>query len=63
MLFSGAGLAQSRTDSLKQEAIRWIQANGKMLNDASLAIWRFAEVALAEHKSSKRLADMLEREG
>ena len=63
LLFSGAGLAQSRTDSFKQEAIQWIQANEKMLNDASLAIWRFAEVALAEHKSSKRLADMLEREG
>jgi len=63
LFFSGAGLAQGRMDSFKQEAIRWIQANEKMLDDASLAIWRFAEVALAEYKSSKRLADMLEREG
>jgi aminobenzoyl-glutamate utilization protein B len=63
LLFSAAGLAQSRTDSLKQEAIRWVHANGKMFDDASLAIWRFAEIALAEYKSSKLLADMLEREG
>ncbi len=63
LLFSGACLAQSRMDSLKQEAIRWVQANEKMLDDASLAIWRFAEVALAEYESSKCLADMLEREG
>jgi len=63
LLFSGTGLAQSRMDSLKQEAIRWIEANEKMLDDASLAIWQFAEVALAEYESSKHLADMLEREG
>jgi len=63
LLFSGTSLAQGRVDSFKQEAIRWVQANEKMLADASLAIWRFAEVALAEYESSKCLADMLEREG
>jgi aminobenzoyl-glutamate utilization protein B len=63
LLSPGAGLTQSRTDSLKQEAIGWVQANEEILNDASLAIWRFAELALAEYKSSEHLADMLEREG
>ena len=63
LVICGVCLAQSRMDSLKQEAILWVQANEKMLDDASLAIWRFAELALAEYESSKCLADMLEREG
>ena len=63
LLFYSTGFAQSRADTYKQEAIAWVETHKAMLDEASLAIWNFAETGLAEYKSAEYLADMLERNG
>ena len=47
----------------KQIAVDWIEENRKDVVEVSDAIWRFAELGLVEYKSSKLLADELERHG
>mgnify|MGYP006310711381 CR=1 FL=1 len=47
----------------KKTATDWIDNNKERLIEISDAIWSFAEVGLQEHKSSKLLADELEKHG
>ncbi|RLI10677.1 amidohydrolase [Candidatus Bathyarchaeota archaeon] len=47
----------------KQVALSWIEENEKRIIEVSDAIWGFAELGLREFKSSKLLADELERHG
>jgi len=51
------------SQKLKQTAIDWIDENRKHFIEISDKIWGFAELGLIEHKSSKLLADELERQG
>ncbi len=51
------------SQKLKQIAIDWIDENRKRIIEISDKIWGFAELGLIEHKSSKLLADELERYG
>jgi len=48
---------------LKKEVIRIIDRQTTLLTEVSDAIWEFAETALLEFKSSKLLADILEKKG
>jgi len=48
---------------VKQTAIDWIDENRKRIIEISDKIWGFAELGLIEYKSSKLLADELERHG
>jgi len=48
---------------LKQNAWDWIDENRERLIEISDAIWGYAELGLMEHKSSKLLADELEKHG
>jgi aminobenzoyl-glutamate utilization protein B len=48
---------------LKQNAWDWIDENRERLIEISDAIWGYAELGLMEHRSSKLLADELEKHG
>jgi len=48
---------------VKDKAWKWIDENRKRLTEISDTIWSYAELGLMEHKSSKLLADELERHG
>jgi len=48
---------------MKQNAWDWIDENRKRLIEISDEIWGYAELGLMEHRSSKLLADELERHG
>jgi len=48
---------------LKETAIGWVAENESLLTDVSDQIWEYAEVGLQEFKSSKLLADTLEKHG
>ncbi|WP_404455154.1 amidohydrolase [Virgibacillus necropolis] len=43
--------------------MKWIDQNESTLIEASEQIWEYAELGLQEYKSSKLLADMLQKEG
>ena len=58
-----SGYAAEQVDAYKQEAVEWIEANHHMFDQAELEIHEFAEIALKEYRSSKYLADMLEKGG
>ena len=47
----------------KEEVIEYLDNKKDWLINVSKTIWEYAEVALNEHKSSKLLADVLEKEG
>ena len=63
LLYGTTAAEQNQTDACKQQAIQWVGSHQKMLNEAAMAVWEFAEIGLAEYKSSEYLADMLERQG
>jgi len=63
LLICPAVFAQNQTGLYKEQSIAWVEANKPMLDEASMAIWNFAEIGLAEYKSAEYLADMLERDG
>lgn len=44
-------------------ALRWIDENERRIIEVSDKIWEYAEIGLREFKSSKLLADELERSG
>ena len=48
---------------MKQNAWDWIDENREHLIEISDAIWGYAELGLMEHRSSKLLADELEKHG
>jgi aminobenzoyl-glutamate utilization protein B len=48
---------------MKQTAFKWIDDNSKHLNDMGDKIWEYAELGLWETKSSKLIADELEKHG
>lgn len=47
----------------QQSAMEWVDANQEKLCEINHQIWEFAEVGLAEHKSSRLLAETLEQAG
>jgi len=47
----------------KSEILKWFDENSQRLIDIAQKIWEYAEPALQEYKSSKLLADELEKEG
>jgi aminobenzoyl-glutamate utilization protein B len=55
--------AEKSLPDLKKEVIRIIERETTLLTETSDAIWEFAETALLEFKSSKLLADILEKKG
>jgi len=55
--------AEKSLPDLKKEVIRIIDRESTLLIETSDAIWEFAETALLEFKSSKLLADILEKKG
>jgi len=59
---TAAASAQSAVEA-KRAALESIAANRTEIIDLSEQIWRYAETALKEHKSSKVLADAAERHG
>jgi aminobenzoyl-glutamate utilization protein B len=48
---------------LKEKAWNWIDENEEHIVDISDTVWVYAELGLVEHRSSKLLADELERHG
>jgi len=56
----------AREDELpeqKRDAVQWIDANKTLLTSLSDAIWEYAELPMLEYKSSRLLADALEKQG
>ena len=47
----------------KETALNWVDGNRSMIVGISDLIWRYAELGLIEYKSSKLLADTLEKHG
>jgi aminobenzoyl-glutamate utilization protein B len=47
----------------KRVALKWVKQNKNMLINIHQKIWELAEVGLQEHKTSKTLTDILEKEG
>ncbi|MCW3978571.1 MAG: amidohydrolase [Candidatus Bathyarchaeota archaeon] len=47
----------------KQVALSWIDENEKRFIEISDEVWEYAELGLLEHKTSKLLADEIERHG
>ena len=47
----------------KRFALDWVEENKDMLIDVHQEIWEYAEVGLQEHKTSKLLTNILEKEG
>ncbi|MGE5340387.1 MAG: amidohydrolase [Candidatus Omnitrophota bacterium] len=54
---------KSKNLNLKKEAFQKVDQLSETLNDAAKKIFEFAEIHLAEYKSSKCLADLLEQNG
>jgi len=52
-----------KTNQLKQEAFEWIESNKAMITAMSDTIWGYAELPMEEFKSSRLLADTLEKHG
>jgi aminobenzoyl-glutamate utilization protein B len=50
-------------EAIKQFALDWISKHESLVIDVSDKIWEYAEVGLQEFKSSKLLADTLEKHG
>lgn len=48
---------------IKQKAIDWITENESLIIDVSDKIWEYAELFYQEYKSSKLIADVLEKHG
>ncbi|MCS7384609.1 MAG: amidohydrolase, partial [archaeon GB-1867-097] len=49
--------------NVKDIAIDWIEKNKERIVEISDLIWEYAELGLQEYKSSKLLADELEKNG
>ncbi len=60
---SADGYAADRAGECKREAIAWIDTHRAEFEDAAKSLHDWAEVALTEHRSSKLLADLLEKNG
>jgi aminobenzoyl-glutamate utilization protein B len=63
VFFSAPASAQNRTDTLKNEAVAWIEQNQGTLDEAAKHIWEYAETALLEYKSSAELSAFMEKQG
>ena len=48
---------------MKKFALEWIEGNKERIIEICDKIWEYAELGLIEYKSSKLLADELERHG
>lgn len=62
VLSLGTALAAD-TDQMKQDAWSWIDSQTTVLETANQNIWSYAEIGLAETKSSKELQDLLVEHG
>ncbi|MFQ5876078.1 MAG: amidohydrolase [Acidobacteriota bacterium] len=60
---AGEARAEAPTLAKKQAAVSWIEAHRHELIALSDRVWRYAEVALRETRSSAALADYAERNG
>ena len=58
-----AGFSENRVNDAKQTAVQWVDLNRKAFEDVAIAIHGFAEIGLEEYKSSKALADLMEKNG
>src|SRR3989304_4619237 len=47
----------------REAALNWLSRNEKKITSINDRIWRFAEIALTEFKTSKLCADTLEKNG
>jgi len=59
-------LIPANTDELlaqKKEVVGWVDANNAMLTELSDRIWEYAELPMLEYKSSRLLANALEKQG
>jgi aminobenzoyl-glutamate utilization protein B len=63
VLVFGPGVGADDADTLKREAVTWIDAHHGELVELSQDVWKAAEIALREARSSKAHADFLERRG
>ena len=59
----GSGRKAKKISRLKKEAIQQIEEMSQTLNKAALDIWKFAEIALEEYKSSELLAKLMKNNG
>lgn len=55
--------AESELEKLKADVLDMVESKKAILIEVSDAIWGYAEIALDEYKSSKLLADSIEKEG
>lgn len=62
-LFAQTKKVKSKLSPLKESLIQSVTLHETELVKASDAIWSYAETALKEHKSSKALADLAEKNG
>lgn len=58
LLTAGTALAAD-VDGLKRDAWSWLDSQTQVLETANKNIWSYAEIGLAENKSSKELQDLL----
>jgi len=56
-------ISTSKVTILKEKAWNWIDENKEHVINISDTVWSYAELGLVEHRSSKLLADELERHG
>lgn len=65
VVLSNIGMAKDETDleKLKADVLDMVESRKAKLIEVSDALWDYAEIALDEYKSSKLLADSIEKEG
>lgn len=63
LLISTTATFAADVDRLKRDAWSWLDSQTQVLETANLNIWSYAEVGLAENKSSKELQDLLVANG
>jgi aminobenzoyl-glutamate utilization protein B len=56
-------LAKKKVEKQKELAINWVNENQNLLIEISDKLWRYAETALKEYKSSQLLIETLEKAG
>ncbi len=63
LLMSTTASFAADVDRLKRDAWSWLDSQTQILETANLNIWSYAEIGLAESKSSKELQDLLVANG
>ncbi|MCP2518856.1 M20 family metallopeptidase [Candidatus Aminicenantes bacterium AC-335-A11] len=63
LMFNNSIFAKKKVEEQKELAISWINNNNSFLIEISNKIWKYAETALREYKSSQLLIEVLEKAG